>query len=366
LADEDVEIPDATAMLKGTGNSDALLRGGRVFVAWTVFQRRVRSIATELNMAVLWLPVSRKGPLLKLGSYLVCMGREFMALRRAAPAEIWVQVPQVPALYPALLLRSLLPSRPLVVADCHNAMFRRPWSKWPLAFVVLNRCDAVLAHNAAVGRTAIALGVKPEKLWIVEDPPARFDEVTADAPSRPTGPTLLFPASYSKDEPIEDLIELARVTPEVTYMLSGNRAKFEARAVGHDVPRNIVPTGYLSLGEFEALLRSVDGVLALTTLEDCQLSACGEALGAGKPMMLSDTPVLREQFPSGAVHIRVSDVAGAAKQVRAFFGQLDILTKQASTLCDATRRDWHVLRIRPFRAKLARHGASTTPEEGDG
>jgi hypothetical protein len=346
-------------MPRSTGHANKPMPGGRVFVAWTAFQRRVESIGTELEMSLLWLPVSKKNRFLKLSSYISCMVRAFSALWRAAPSEIWVQVPQVPALYPALLVRGLMRRPPVVVADCHNAMFRRPWTAWPFAFAVLNRCDAVVAHNAAVARTAVELGIRPEKLWVVEDPPARFEALPIYRASRPDGPTLLFPASYSKDEPVEALVELARATPEVTYMFSGSREKFEARTAELDVPRNVSPTGFLSLREFDSLLHAVDGVVALTTLSDCQLSACGEAVGAGKPMILSDTPVLREQFPVGAIHINVADSGTAARQVREFFANLETLRTQIEVMRDEKRREWHAMRVAPLRVSL-------TSKERDG
>ncbi|MEZ5643416.1 MAG: hypothetical protein R3E70_15550 [Burkholderiaceae bacterium] len=61
-------------------------------------------------------------------------------------------------------------------------------------------------------------------------------------------------------------------------------------------PANVRFTDYLALDEFNGLLLGCDLVLGLTTIEGIQLSVANEAIGAGKPLVLSDTTILRELF----------------------------------------------------------------------
>jgi glycosyltransferase involved in cell wall biosynthesis len=218
--------------------------------------------------------------------------------RRGGAETVWCQTP--PSFMPHLLLALRLYGRGFqLVADCHNGHFVPPWSRLPGSITALNRCDLVLVHNEEIRVRAESLGVDPARLAVLEDPPPRLIP-----PPRTGGvesPYVLVPCSFKPDEPIDVVLAAAGALPEVTFHITGNRRRAEAQGFVAAAPRNVVFTGFLPVEAFERLLWNADVVLGVTREEGIQLSVANEALGAHRPLVLSDTRILRRLFGDAAL-----------------------------------------------------------------
>lgn len=318
-----------------------------LYIAWAAFQRRPASMASLVGLRCVFLPLRYKGPnhLFRAWHYLLLLVRTWRLLCRERPAVVWLQLPQLPLLWPALLYRALIAPSLRIAADCHNAVFVPPWSKLPLGVGLLRRCDVVLVHNEAVVAQALALGVPAPRLQVLEDVPPRREP----APRPPLPPLLLsqlrpwvlFPGSFGRDEPIAAVFETARLMTEATFIVTGRRGN--AARNGHDlsaVPPNVVLTDYLALEDFEALLTHSDVVLALTEVDGIQLSVCNEALGWGKPMVMSGTPVLRRLFGTGARVLDSHAPAAIAAAVREVWNHRGHWTAASAMLAVRRRAEW--------------------------
>jgi glycosyltransferase involved in cell wall biosynthesis len=263
-----------------------------VLIAWTAYQRRVASMEAEFGYTTVFLGRAKAG-WRKAWSYIQLALRSASVLSRTAPRVIWVQLPPLPLLVVALLYRSVARRKCAVVADCHNSMLRPPWSVIPGGGMLLSRCDMVLVHNNAQVHTATAMGVPVERVRVLPDAPATIN-TNAYVPN-PLGRVVVVPFSFSVDEPIQEVLQAASQAPELTFVLTGNYRKASS-TLPDEVPGNLRLTGFLSLEEFESLLSGADAVLGLTKFEGIQLSVANEAIGAGRPLILSDTQVLRDLF----------------------------------------------------------------------
>ena len=74
--------------------------------------------------------------------------------------------------------------------------------------------------------------------------------------------------------------------------------------------------GFLSIEVFDDLLREADVVMGLTREEGIQLSVCNEALGFRRPLVTSDTAILRQLFSEAAVMVSTSDPSSIANGCR--------------------------------------------------
>ena len=315
----------------------------QLYVAWITFQRRQVSMAPHCGFELLFLPVERRAGLARKAlQYLRNAWRTLQALREMRADAVWVQLPQVPLMWVALLYRALFNRRAKVVADCHNKMFRPPWSRVPFGVGCLKRCDLVLVHNDDVLQQALALGVPGERLSVVEDPPASFDK-TGECPSvqEIPRPWLVFPAGFGDDEPLQELLEAAAAVPEFSFLITGNQRNCRDQKLIQGAPANVHFVGFLSRDDFDSLITSCDAVVALTRFDGIQLSVCGEAVGAGKPMLLADTSTLRRLFPCGSIFVRPDDataIAWGAKQVMAANEELKELVQMQRK--EITARWW--------------------------
>lgn len=317
-------------------------------IAWTSFQRRQVSMADLAGFECVFLPMSTgtRGRFAKAWQYARLFMRTLAVMRQRRPDTVWFQLPQVPLMWAALLYRLLFNRQAKLVADCHNAMFRPPWSRVPFGLSALRRCDLVLVHNDTVLQAALAAGLPPNRTLVLEDvpplvnPPAVAPPVPAAFAGRPH-PWVLFPGSFSADEPVQELLAAARLLGSGVVVMTGRVAN--AAKHGHDisdVPPNVVMPGFLNLADFEALLLHCDVVLALTKFDGIQLSVCNEALGFGKPMVVSDTPLLREMFGKAAVMGDSSDSRALASAIGVAFGRTAELTSTAKEMAKHRREVW--------------------------
>lgn len=332
-----------------TSDSATPARGPALHLSWTVFQRRQASMAPLVGLDCVFLPLDYKGRshLRRAWAYLAVAWRSWRVLQARQPQELWVQLPQVPLLWVALLYRLLAPHPVRLVADCHNAMFRPPWVRVPFGLGALAQCELVVVHNDEVWREAVALGLPPARLRVLEDvPPLRQPGAVAPAvPALLAGrprPWVLYPGSFSADEPVAEVLQAARLLRGQGVVVVTGRLSNAAKH-GHaidDMPSNVVLTDYLPLADFEALLVHCDVVLALTRHDGIQLSVCNEALGFGRAMVMSDTPLLRRLFGSAAVAVDSSNPAALVGGIDAATARRQDLEQQATRLAARRREDW--------------------------
>ena len=154
---------------------------------------------------------------------------------------------------------------------------------------------------------------------------------------------VLFVCTWASDEPFVELIEAARLLgPGVTVFITGDSLGRE-RVTGSPLPENVVLTGFLEDAAYEALLRTSDLVIDLTTREDCLVCGAYEAMAAGRPLLVSDTRVLRSYFDRGTLYTdnRAADIA---EKIRAALAQLPELTREMHALKEARGLDWEARR----------------------
>jgi glycosyltransferase involved in cell wall biosynthesis len=111
---------------------------------------------------------------------------------------------------------------------------------------------------------------------------------------------IAFVCSFDVDEPYAEVFEAFRDARDTTLYVTG-RAPQEVLEKYQDY-KNIVFTGFTPLKDYLTLLRSVDGILALTTRENSTLCAANEAVSFAKPMIISNSAYLRSYFAKGTIY----------------------------------------------------------------
>lgn len=318
-------------------------------LAWAAFQRRQVSMADLADFDCWFMPMKYKGPnhLVRAWHYLGLAWRTLRVLRRARPPVLWLQLPQVPLLWVALVYRALFDPRVVLVADCHNAMFTPPWSRVPWGLSWLARCDLVLVHNNMVLLEALRRGVSHARLRVLEDvPPLRNQALDAADPvpaifAGQPHPWVLCVGSLGRDEPVAQVLQAAGRLQAGFIAMTGrlSNAQRNGHAIGQ-VPANVRMTGYLPLPEFEALLRHCDIVLALTLHDGVQLSACNEALGFGRPMVYANTSLLRGLFESAGVAVDARDPDAIAAGLKEVAADLQRWREASRLAARQRRRHW--------------------------
>jgi glycosyltransferase involved in cell wall biosynthesis len=151
---------------------------------------------------------------------------------------------------------------------------------------------------------------------IIRDVPVCFAEPEAVALKGHCNMTMV--STFTPDEPLEVFLAAARQVPDIQFYVTGDyrRAKSKVVAVA---PSNVTFTGFLSDARYAGQLLASDAVICLTTLDHTMQRGAYEAVYLGKPVITSDTALLRDAFRTGTVHVTnsVDDIIRGIRQMQA-------------------------------------------------
>jgi hypothetical protein len=193
-----------------------------------------------------------------------------------------------------------------IVVDAHNASIptdgnSRTIMNWVLSKIISNANITIVTNNDL----ALIVRKKGGTPFVLPDPVPVFSEMNNDKVfSHLAGKiNILFICSFADDEPYMEVIEASRGLKDGVHIyISGDSRKYFRKTGSKHANGNITLTGFLSEQEFVSLLHQVDIIIDLTTRENCLVCGAYEAVGAGKPMILSDTAALRGYFSKGAIY----------------------------------------------------------------
>lgn len=234
-----------------------------------------------------------------------------LLLRR--PASVVVTNPPV---VPGLLATAYgaVTGRP-VVLDSHPTSFGAKDHAVSRRLLPLHRA---MARRAAAVMVTTDHWVREVDSWggrglVVHEAPPRWT-VAELAPRQQRRPRVLFVGVFASDEPVEEVVGAARAAADLDVHITGDPRRCPPDLLG-SLPPNVTLTGFLDADDYRRAVEEADVVLVLTTEPTSVVRAGYEAVYARRPLVVSDTPVLREVFP-GAVHTENS--AGAiAEALRA-------------------------------------------------
>jgi glycosyltransferase involved in cell wall biosynthesis len=315
-----------------------------LFVSWAPFSRRTETLARlfDLDLRFVSTPWPKR-PLtipIKYPWQTVATAR---LLRGAAQRELWVMDPPSPlvAMVGATARRRGLP----LVVDMHTvAFYAREWLLLRrLELPALRRAAAVLVTNEPLARRVRSWGARafvlPDPL---PEPPTGLGEPGA-------GGEVTVVATYSKDEPLDLLPEVARRLPDVRFAVTGDpHGDLSAW------PRNLRPTGFLSDEEYWRQLQRSAAVVVLTTRPHTLLSGGYEALVLGRPLVTSDHDVLRDYFGDAAVYAAATTMS-LRDAVVEVLDNAATLGGRIATLRPARETEWERAAAR-LRAAVGRPG----------
>jgi hypothetical protein len=235
-------------------------------------------------------------------------------LRDERPAAVFVMTPPVFAALPAFWYAWR--RRAKVVLDAHTAAFLHPrWRRlqW-LQRALCRRAATTLVHNEHQAALVRGMGAHAT---VVPDVPIVYTAVEPFV--RPdAAPVIAAVCSFNYDEPISEILEAARRTPDVRFYMTGN-PKHLAPELKATIPINVTLTGFLSDQAYAGLVCGADAVMTLTTRDHTMLRAAYEAVYQGTPVIVSNWALLRGSFDEGAVHVdnTAAQIAAAVRQVAA-------------------------------------------------
>jgi glycosyltransferase involved in cell wall biosynthesis len=271
----------------------------RIWISWE-HQRRNRTLSPYVNAKLYELNINSPWWI----RYPVAVTRTLGIFVKERPHTIFAQNPSIVLAILATVYARL--TNKTIILDAHNAGLFPVEGKsrllnW-LAARITKLATLTIVSNTELVKLVDSLGGRS---FAIPDPIPVIEPVDNDDSSGNTF-TVLFICSWSEDEPYREVLKSGEcLEPDVRICITGN-SKGLAATENATLSKNIELTGYVSDDAFSGLLYSADAVMVLTTRSNCLLCGAYEGVSAGKPLILSDTPVLREYFDKGSIYVENS------------------------------------------------------------
>lgn len=263
-------------------------------LAWARAQGRTSGLAQALQIEAHFVADRIEAPGTAPLRWVVSAWRTWRLLRTRRPSAVLLTLPPYPAVLVCLLFCRLHGTR--LVLDLHSGVFQEPRWRWALrpTLAAARAADGCLVTNGELAEELRRAGVA--RVLVVDDPPL------LPAPDLPRGGGgVVVPSGGSTDEPLEE-VGRAALLLDVPVTVTG---------AGAPVP-GVRRSGWLDDDAYLRTLAAADVVLCLTTREQTMQRGGYEALALGRPLVTSDTRVLREWFEGAAVHVAPTAAAIAA------------------------------------------------------
>jgi glycosyltransferase involved in cell wall biosynthesis len=303
-------------------------------ITWAPYSGRSEGLAQHLgirNHFVHYLSFQR--PWIAPLKYPLQAVQTLRILWRERPAVVLAQNPPVVAPLIAALYAWATGARFIVDSHSEAFLIRRwrwtlPLQRWlgrrALATVVTN------PHLADVVRSWDARAV------IAVDPPIAIPPLPPRQP--PERFTVVVVSTFADDEPIAEVLQVARALPDVHFAITGDPAYARPEWLA-DPPPNVEFTDFLERDAYYPCIWNASAMVVLTTLDHTVLRGAWEALDLGQPLVLSDWPILREYFCRGTVHVAntAASIEAGVREARAREAEL---RAEMLALRDERRRAW--------------------------
>jgi len=270
------------------------------YIVWYSHARRAETLSRELNAQLVFIYEAQlKGFWLKSLRYVIQGWKTWRLLERERPAYVIVQSPPVLApLTVALWCKLRGKKRTSYLIDAHPGTFYDRHWRWalPLLRQLARGAIATVLCNEDTQKTLMKWNAN--YIFLPDGLPDLRS--TSGAVGSEGDVRIAVISTFAYDEPIAELFEAARLSPQVTFYLTGNpkRASKELLALK---PENIITTGFLSGSLYNGLLHNVDGIMILSTMTNTLCCGAFEALSVAKPTIVSDLPEQRRWFSHGFI-----------------------------------------------------------------
>jgi glycosyltransferase involved in cell wall biosynthesis len=307
------------------------------FIAWSTVGGRSHEVAAalggearcfnDLRIVSKWLIPLR---------YAISSMRTVAYLAQRRPRAVIVTNPPVFPGMIATLYGHLTGAR--VVLDSHPSAYGLNGDRLAVKMIPLSRFIARRAESSLVTGQDL---VRRTEEW-----GARADVLHEAAPewslppiSRGDGrPRALLVGRFAHDEPTGNVVEAARLVPEIDIEITGDPRKCPPE-LREAAPENVHFVGFLHGDDYLKAIERAEVVLALSDRSQTVSRGASEAVWGGRPLIVSDWPEARAAFPF-AIHIQ-NDPESIAEALRTAFERHGELAAQA----DDARRDqlgrWH-------------------------
>jgi glycosyltransferase involved in cell wall biosynthesis len=268
-----------------------------VFISWMAFNRRSQLISEKFQIKPYFIHSLKHLYILAPLRYILHTIKTLKILIREKPEIIFVQNPPILAPLVAYFYSKIRNSK--FVIDSHTGALLAPWWKWslPLHAFLSRRALTTIVTNKYLNDIVKAWNAET---FILADIPTHFSQGSAFPLKGKFNLAVIN--TFSPDEPIEIILEAAALLPDVEFYITGDTVQAKKKYFMKS-PVNVTFTDYLSDEKYLGLLREVHAIMVLTTDDHTMQRGACEAVSLGKPLIISNWPLLVKYFNKGTIYV---------------------------------------------------------------
>ncbi len=271
-----------------------------IFIDWRPHNRRAKSLARDIGAQLYLAPNILRKRIHAPIRYVYLALWTIIVLLRSRPRVVIASAP--PPFCPIIVFCFTRLFNCCYIVDAHHLATMGYWSKIPFGFwfnkMVMNKGLITLVHNECIKKLTDKQGIRSIVLETkVPELQAMKKEHIANSF------TVMFPASFDADEPIDEIYKAATMMPETKFYVAGDYSRLNKKLL-QTCPANVTMTGFLAGRDYDCMLNSVDAVLVLTT-DNYPVRPRGaiEAIAAEKPLIVSQNKATQHHLYKGAILI---------------------------------------------------------------
>lgn len=294
--------------------------------SWQKDSQYVLSLAAILNGELIKIPIKNKL------DYFLNFIATLIIIKKKKYNFLILEIPPIYLSYLTLFYKKKV----IIVAHSNIFLLNNWWHRLQRTIFryFLKKTKGLIVHNEKL--LELIKDYPTEKL-VIEPPPRRLGENEFNKKEEKNIKALAI-LSFSKDEPIEELIAGCQELTNINFYLSGDYLKFPGYREVKGT-KNIIFTGYLKKEEYEELLSSVDFVIGLTSRDYTVLQSGYDALGAEKPFLTSDKEILKKYFFKGTVFVK-NEKEDIKRGIREILEKYDVLKAEIKELKNLKIEKW--------------------------
>ncbi len=298
-----------------------------IFIEWSKYNTRGDSISTAINATTFFIGVANvsKNPLQSLLSYFPKAVENIRILRRENPDVViitnttWV-ISTLNFIYSKIFGIKL-------ILDSHSCAFDHSFLKYPL---FLSKFYAKHSFLSLVTNEShhVMLNKNNAESIVLNDIPFEDKLKTGEKKDLGNKFNICYVCTFAEDEPFNEVFKAGEELEDVKIFVTGN---YKRVGINPDNFKNISLTGFISNEDYRLYLNNTDVIMTLTTRDDTMQRAGSEAISVGKPLITSNTEMLRKTFYKGSVFVGSTseEIKKGIEQVK---NNYDVLKKDMQEL----------------------------------
>jgi glycosyltransferase involved in cell wall biosynthesis len=270
-----------------------------LFITWAPSNTRSSSLAKAIDFDPVFIGTTskHKNSFFALFSYIGRTFKNMKLLLKYKPEIIVISNFHWIISFVNLAMGKLIGFK--VILDSHSAAFDHPFYKYPkfLSYLFAKAALFSIVTNEIHKSILVSHGAKA---FILPDIPNEKDLYIANSEKIDDKFNICFICTFNYDEPYLEVFKAAEYFDNTTIYVTGN---YKNKITFPEQYKNVVFTGFLSDNDFKILINKADAILVLTTRENTMQSGGSEAISVEKPLITSNTKMLKGYFKSGTLFV---------------------------------------------------------------